>query len=117
MLKISNTTPALIDLPVNAQLYDLAFNPLVKVGVAKTGQISPYEVERNPKSHCRVAHISVQGADQMVLIDDGDANVRPIPAPTGSADCSAQDAEIATLKATVTEREDRLRRSSLITTI
>lgn len=82
MLKISNTTPALIDLPVNAQLYDLAFNPLVKVGVAKTGQVSPYEVERNPKSHCRVAHISVQGADQMVLIDDGDANVRPIPAPT-----------------------------------
>lgn len=82
MLKISSPTPALIDLPVGAQLYDLAFQPLVKVSVQKLGQVSPYEVERNPASHCRVAHIAIAGVDQMVLINDGDANVRPVP-PSG----------------------------------
>lgn len=82
MLKISSPTPALIDLPKDAQLYDLAFAPLVKVSGPSLGQVSPYEVEQNANSHYRVARASIKGIQQIVLIHDPDANVRAIPTPT-----------------------------------
>lgn len=90
MLKISDPTPKLIDLPVGAQLYDLSYQPTVKVSTAKLGEVSPYEVEQNANAHYRVGFISIKGVQQVGLIHVTDANVRPVPTAPGAPPPPAQ---------------------------
>ena len=73
MLAITDTVPAMVDLPEGALILDLGGRPLAHVAHATT-QTSHYAA-----GDFRVVVITTQGLRQLALIAAVDANPRPVP--------------------------------------
>lgn len=73
MLPITDSVPALCDLPEGAQIYDLGGRPLTHV-VHATTQTSPYAA-----GDYRVVVVTSRGLRQLALIGTADAHPRPVP--------------------------------------
>lgn len=112
---INDETPRLVDLHVGDELLDLSGKPLVSVSVAQT-QESPWSVKLAGGTYYLVS-VTTGGVNTPALLHaTAAANARPVPVPIPNCDAAVAAAE-APLKATIVDREDRLRRSSVITTL